>query len=67
MGSILRLDILSVDGTIIWEEMEELEEEMQTLCQHTDAIVVNTGKAGVVVGKTGGRGRLEKEFITVVF
>lgn len=29
MGSTLRLDILSVDGTIIWEEIEELVEDMR--------------------------------------
>lgn len=29
MGSILRPDILSVDGTIIWEEKEELGEDLR--------------------------------------
>ena len=66
MGSILRLDILSVDGTIIWEEMKELG-EIQGLCQHTDAISANTDKAGLVVGMTGGKGGGLRMFIIVVF
>lgn len=66
MGSILRLDILSADGTIIWEEMEELEEKIWGLCQHTDATAVNTDKAGLVVGEMAeGEGGIM--FVTVVF
>lgn len=29
---------------------------MRGLCQHTDAILVNTDKAGLLVGKIGGWG-----------
>ena len=41
---------------------------MRGLCQHTDAILVNTDKAGLLVGKIGGWGwgRLLNVFITVV-